>query len=72
MRAYEVDKDGNAIVYIVVPHDSDALESQGAYRMIPMRTVAGEGITVLPTRATATTTTAAAAGGYYARGIGLC
>ena len=45
MRAYEVDKDGNAIVYIVVPHDSDALESQGAYRMIPMRTVYGEGIT---------------------------
>ena len=38
-------KDGAAIVYIVVPHDSDALESQGAYRMIPMRTVYGEDIT---------------------------
>jgi hypothetical protein len=42
MRAYEVDKDGEAIVYITVPHESDALESQGAYRMIPMRTVYGE------------------------------
>ena len=42
MRAYEIDKDGTAIVYIVVPHDSDALESQGAYRFIPMRTVYGE------------------------------
>ena len=42
MRAYEIDKDGAAIVYIIVPHDSDALESQGAYRFIPMRTVYGE------------------------------
>ena len=42
MRAYEVDKDGDSVVYITVPHDSDALESQGAYRMIPMKTVYGE------------------------------
>ena len=42
MRAYEIDKDGNAIVYITVPHDSNALESQGAYRFIPMKTVYGE------------------------------
>ena len=28
MRAYEVDKDGDVIVNIVVPHESDALEAQ--------------------------------------------
>ena len=42
MRAYEVDKDGEVIVTIVVPHDSDALEHQGAYRFIPWATTAGE------------------------------
>ena len=42
MRAYEVDKDGDVIVNIVVPHESDALEAQGAYRFIPMKTVLGE------------------------------
>ena len=42
MRAYEVDKDGNAIVYIIVPA-SGTLAAQGSYRFIPHRTVSGEG-----------------------------
>ena len=43
MRAYEVDKDGRAVVYVTVPHSRDALEHQGSYRFIPHRTVSGEG-----------------------------
>ena len=42
MRAYEVDKDGTAIITITVPHESGALESQGGYRFIPMATTGGE------------------------------
>ena len=30
MRAYEVDKDGDVIVNIVVPHESDALEGEAS------------------------------------------
>ena len=42
MRAYEVDKDGRAVVYVTVPHSRDALEHQGSYRFIPRRTIYGE------------------------------
>ena len=38
MRAYEVDKDGESIVEIIVPH-SGSLGTQGAYRFIPMNSV---------------------------------
>ena len=41
MRAYEVDKDGEAIVSIVVPH-SGPLGGMGSYRFVPMKTVSGE------------------------------
>lgn len=35
---YEVDKDGRAVIEIVVPH-TGSLGSQGSYRFIPMKTV---------------------------------
>ena len=42
MRAYEVDKDGRAVVYVTVPHSRDALEHQGSYRFVPRHTIYGE------------------------------
>jgi hypothetical protein len=40
-RRFQVDKDGTALVYIVVPA-SGPLGQQGSYRFNPMKTVYGE------------------------------
>ena len=41
-QAWEVDKDGNEILSITVPHGTDQLTKQGAYRFIPWKAVNGE------------------------------
>ena len=42
MMAWEVDKDGDAVVSLIVPHASGALSSQSAYRFIPWHSIGGE------------------------------
>ena len=42
MTAYEVDKDGAAIIAIAVPHGTDQLTHAGAYRFIPWSSIMGE------------------------------